>query len=161
MSCCFWTIKRLFCCTIATDIVPKTRIFLKRTVSVLLCLLKMFPVFFLGLQIILVCDHCHQFWCFLTVQQNETRGTFLTVLFVSCGFIEGANLLHCTFGRTRPEETAPPGQGRPSASSPSRCVVRSDRFSNLTSSGEDLSAPLVLIHLHNTRKTDVCFSVGA
>lgn len=36
------------------------------------------------------------------------QGTFLSVLFVSCGFMEGAHLLRCSLGRTRSEETAPP-----------------------------------------------------
>lgn len=42
----------------------------------------------------------------LTRWLSEMQGTFLSVLFVSCGFIEGAHLLRFSFGRTQSEEMA-------------------------------------------------------
>lgn len=44
--------------------------------------------------------------------------------------------------------------------SPSHCVDKSYSFSNLGSSGEDLSTWLVLIHLHNTIKLAFVVSYG-
>lgn len=91
----------------------------------------------------------------LTCWLRETQGTFLSVLFVSCGFIEGAHLLRCSFGRTRSKETALRSRifplQTPLCLITLTCVDRSHSSANLGSSGEDLSTCLVSIHLHNTR----------